>query len=123
MEVPEHAQPTVGEAEGRPHGGCSSSQGVEEQCWALLSVTVIGPEGTAWHCVKGGAAGGEGKGLHQRVVGADCPGQWAWPQDAGIQEPFGKYPQKCSLNFGWSCVEPGAGLGDLCESLPSWNIL
>jgi len=30
-------------------------------------VTATGPEGTAWSCDRGGAAGGEGKGLHQRA--------------------------------------------------------
>ena len=30
--------------------------------------TATGPEGTAWSCVRGGAAGGQGKGLHQRIV-------------------------------------------------------
>jgi len=45
-------------AEGRPHGGCSSSQEAEGQRWALLCVTTTGPEGTAWSCVRGGAAGG-----------------------------------------------------------------
>ena len=32
------------------------------QRWALLCVTATGPEGTAWSCVRGGAAGGWGKG-------------------------------------------------------------
>jgi len=32
-------------------------------------VTATGPEGTAWSCVRGGAAGGQGQGLHLRVVG------------------------------------------------------
>jgi len=27
-----------------------------------------------------------------------------------------------SLNFGWSCVEPGARLDDHCGSLPIWDI-
>jgi len=30
---------------------------------------------------------------------------------------------KYSLNFGWSYVEPGVGLDDPCESLPTWDIL
>ena len=38
---------------------------------ALLSVTATGPEGTARSCVSGQAAGGEGKGLHQRAVGME----------------------------------------------------
>ena len=41
----------------------------------LCSVTVTGPEGMAWSCVRGGAAGGEGKGLHQRVVGMERAAQ------------------------------------------------
>jgi len=51
---------------------CSSSQGAGGQHSALLSVTVTGPEGTAWSCVRGGAGSGEGKGLHQRAVGTNC---------------------------------------------------
>jgi len=38
-------------------------------------VTATGPEGTAWSCVGGGAAGGEGKGLHLRAVGMEQPAQ------------------------------------------------
>jgi len=34
-------------------------------------VTVTGPEGTAWSCVRGGAAGGQGQVLHQRLVGME----------------------------------------------------
>ena len=32
----------------------------------------MGPEGTAWSCVRGGL-GGQGMGLHQRVVGTEHP--------------------------------------------------
>ena len=35
----------------------------------------IGPEGSAWSCVRGGAAGGEGQSLHQRVVGMERAAQ------------------------------------------------
>lgn len=38
-------------------------------------MAATGPEGTAWSCVRGGAAGGEGKGLHQRAVGMEQPAQ------------------------------------------------
>ena len=38
-------------------------------------MTATGPEGTAWSCVKGGADGGEGRGLHQRAVGVEQPAQ------------------------------------------------
>ena len=33
------------------------------------------PKGTAWSCVRGGAAGGQGQGLHQRVVGMERAAQ------------------------------------------------
>jgi len=59
-------------AERRPHGGCSSSQEAEG---ALLCATATGPEGTAWSCVRAGAAGGQGKGLHQRAVGMEWAAQ------------------------------------------------
>jgi len=36
---------------------------------AALSSALCCPEGMAWSCVRGGAAGGEGQGLLQRVVG------------------------------------------------------
>ena len=38
-------------------------------------MTATGPEGTAWSCVRGGAAGGVGQGLHQRVVGMERAAQ------------------------------------------------
>jgi len=31
-------------------------------------VTATGPEGTAWSCARGGAAGGWGQGLFERLV-------------------------------------------------------
>ena len=34
-------------------------------------MTAAGPEGMAWSCARGGAAGGEGEGLHQREVGME----------------------------------------------------
>ena len=38
-------------------------------------MTATGPEGTAWSCVRGGAAGGEGQVLHQRAVGMERAAQ------------------------------------------------
>ena len=38
-------------------------------------MTATGPEGTAWSCVRGGAAGGEGKGLRQRAGGMEQAAQ------------------------------------------------
>ena len=61
------AQPRAEQAEGRPRAAPYREwRGSAELC----SLTVTGPEGTAWSCVRGTAAGGEGKGLHQRAVGA-----------------------------------------------------
>jgi len=50
-----------------------------------------------------------------RAVGM-TPGCWS-------SSRVGKHPQTQSLNFGWSCEEPGAGLHDPCASLPTWDIL
>ena len=41
----------------------------------LCSVTATGPGGTAWSCVRGGTAGGQGMVLHQRAVGTEQPAQ------------------------------------------------
>ena len=85
---------------------------------ALFSlVTATGWEGIAWSCVRdgsgwiseeGSAPEGGGGGGH----GTGCPGQWSQPQAARVQGVFGQCSQAFGLNFGWSCVEPGAGLGD-----------
>jgi len=42
---------------------------------------------------------------------------------AGVQGTFGQHSQTLGLNFVWSCVEPGVGLGDPCGSLPTQGIL
>ena len=41
------------QAEGRPDGGCSSSQGVKDSAELCSLGTVTGPEGTAWSCIRG----------------------------------------------------------------------
>ena len=38
-------------------------------------MTATGPEGTAWSCVRGGAAGGQGNGLRQRAVSMERAAQ------------------------------------------------
>lgn len=38
-------------------------------------MTVKGPEGRAWSCVRGGLGECEEKALHQRVVGMEQPAQ------------------------------------------------
>jgi len=76
-------------------------------------VTVTGPEGTAWSCVRGGAAEGEGKGLHQRAVGMEgaAQGQWAWPMLPKLLDS--------ALSHGiWVVL-----LDDPCVSLPTQDIL
>ena len=52
---------------------------------AGLSVTTTGPEGTAWSCLRGGAPGGQGKGLHQRVVDMEQAAQGTG-HDTQLQE-------------------------------------
>ena len=52
-------------------------------------MTAAGPEGMAWSCARGGAAGGKGKGLHQRAVGMG-------PRTR-VQEAFGQCSQAKSL--------------------------
>ena len=39
---------------------------------------------------------------------------------AGVQEASGQRSQIQGLSLGWSCVEPGVGLGDPRGSLPTW---
>jgi len=64
-------------------------------------VTATGPDGTAWSCVRGGAAGGEGKGLHQRAVGMEQPAQGSgMAPNAGAQGAFGQCSQTLGLNLG-----------------------
>ena len=79
-EVPWFIQPRAEEAEERPHGGCSSSQGV--------NVTATGPEGMAWGCIRGGSVWGLGKGSSPEGGGhgTGCPGQWAQPQVLEFRE-------------------------------------
>ena len=38
-------------------------------------MTATGPEGTAWSCVRGGAAGGQGTVLPRRALGMEQPAQ------------------------------------------------
>ena len=84
--------PRAEQAEGRPHGGCSSSQGAEGSAELCSLGTVAVPEGTAQSCVRGGTGGGQGRALPQRVVGTARSCQ--------------------SSGCGWCCVEPGAELSD-----------
>lgn len=42
---------------------------------------------------------------------------------AGHQEAFGQCSQAESLDFEWSYVDQGVGFDNLCESLPSWEVL
>ena len=97
-EVPWFIQPRAEEAEERPHGGCSSSQGV--------NVTATGPEGMAWGCIRGGSVWGLGKGSSPEGGGhgTGCPGQWAQSHAAGVQGAFGQGSQTYGLDFGWWCV-------------------
>lgn len=103
-EGPGFIQSRAEEAEGRPHGSCSSSQRAEGQCHPLR--TAIEPEGTAE----------EGQWAWN-----SSPGQWAQPQ--AVQGVFEQHSQTQGLDFGWCCVEPGVGLDGPCGSLPTANTL
>ena len=82
-------------------------------------MTTTGSEGTAWSCVRGGAAGGQGKGLHQGLVGAQNRLVRVTAPSARVQGVFGQCSQTQDWDFGWCCVEPGVGLSDPCGSLPT----
>ena len=56
-------------------------------------------------------------------TGTGSPGQWLWHQVARVQEVFGHCSQILGLSFGWCCVGPGVGLGDLYGSLLFWDVL
>ena len=70
---------------------CSFSSQREKGRTEICSLgTKTASEGMAWSCVRGGVLGGEGRGLHQRVVGSTgCAGQWEQPQAATAEKAFG----------------------------------
>ena len=75
-------------------------------------------------CVRGGAAGGWGQGLHQRAVGMEraAHGYGHGPQCWSSRRVWTVFSTIWS-DFGWSFVEAGAELDDPCESLPTWDFL
>jgi len=87
-------------------------------------VTATGPEGTAWSCVRGGAAGGEGKGLRERAVGMEQPAQGS---GHGLKLLELRERLDSALRYWYwiwgGAVEPRVGLGDPCGSLSVWDIL
>jgi len=90
-------------AEGSPLGSLQLLTGSGGQRWALLSVTAVGPKGSAWSCIRGGPAG-KGSAPESGGHGTGCPGQWLRHQAARVQEVLGPHSQKYGLNFGWSSV-------------------
>ena len=97
-------------AEGRPRGGCSSSQGAESSAELCSVRQRQGPR------EQHGAVSGEGqlgvreRGLHQRVVGVErnAQGRGHGPS-AGDPGVFGHCSQTEGLDLGWCCVELGVG--------------
>ena len=82
-------------------------------------------EGTAWSCVRGGAAGGEGKGLHRRVVGMEQPAQGSGhsPELLELRECLDSALRRWVWVLGglvWSWWELEL---ILVGSLPTWDIL
>ena len=73
--------------------------------------------------VRGGSDWGLAKGsaLNRGQHGTGSPGQWSWPQAAGVHKVFGQRSQTWSLNFGVFCVEPG--VDNICGSISNQNIL
>ena len=87
-------------------------------------MTATGPEGTAWSCVRGGAAGGEGRGLHQRAVGMERAAQGSGHGPKG-RSSGSAWTALSDIEFGFWVVlcGDGVGLGDPCGSLPTQDIL
>ena len=77
-------------------------------------MTATGPEGTAWSCVRGGAAGGEGKALHQRAVGMEQPAQGSGHSLECRSSGSSGIPLS-DIGFGFR-VEPRVGFCDPCGS-------
>jgi len=100
-------------AEGRPRGGCSSSQGAEGSAELCSVWQRQGLRG--WH----GAVPGEGGGARERL----CPrGWWARPQWRSSGST-GTVLSAIGFGFGCCCVEPGFGVSDPCVTLPTQDIL
>ena len=57
-----------------------------------------------------------------RALGQAPQGHGDGPEPDRVQGVFGQGSQTHGLILGWSCVEP-VGLGDLCGSHPTWDIL
>lgn len=70
------------------------------------AANVPGPKEMAWSCVRGKAAVGEGKILHQRAVGMEQLAQGRGQGAAGDREAFGQHPQTSGLTLcevrGWT---------------------
>ena len=81
-------------------------------------MAVTGPEGMAWSCVRGGAAGGWGQGLHRRAVGMERAAQGCGhgPECRSSRSVWTALSD-IGFDLGWCCVEPGVGLSDPCGSL------
>ena len=77
----------------------------------------------AWGCVGGGWGLGKdsspesGQALEQAAQGSGHS-----PKLPEFKKHLGS-GLKYSLNFGWSYVEPGAGLRDPYGDLPTWDVL
>ena len=77
-------------------------------------MTATGPEGTAWSCARGGAAGGEGQGLHQRAVAMERAAQGCGHgPECSSSRDTGTPLSDVGFDFEWPCVETGAGLDGL----------
>ena len=85
-------------------------------------MTATGPEGTAWSCVRGGAAGGQGVVLCQRVVGMELPRAVGTALSAGVEGVLGQQSQIEGLDFGVLCGAKSWNQRSLWFLL-TWDIL
>lgn len=88
----------------------------EESAWRERSV-----EPGSWWLQHGAAAEKAQVGVRERLLTRgqwaqhSSPGQWEWPHTGSV----GTQLSAIGFGFGWCCVQPGVGLGDLCGSLPT----
>ena len=116
-------QPREDKAEKSPLGSLpllhEGSRGADAHLCSL--VTVTGPEGMAWSCVRGGSGCFSLRGcLGMEQV---SKGSGHGTELTEVQEAPGQRSQSYYLISEWCGVEPGVELSDLYGSLPTQHIL
>lgn len=93
--------------------------GVEGQRPALISVTVTGPEGTAWRSQERGTWGLKTGSVSEGGGNGTGCSEMGMAPSARVKGVFGQCSQTYNLIFRWCCVEIGFGLSDPCWSFPT----